>query len=333
MIWQKFFSGLYWFIAWLVIWCLILLLPQQVQAAEGHVLGIHILHRSELDAATTLLNPVESSQDDWHYITVPFTLEDLDKPTEWQEFFDQARERKLIPLVRLVTEFEDGAWQVPNRKQITDQIQFLSQLKWPTAQRTIIVFNEPNQAHEWSGRIDPVEYARILDFTARWAKSEDKNYVVLPAGMDLAAPSGPVTAEAFWYLDQMLAFNPDVFAYVDYWNSHSYPNPGFVSSPQRTDKMSLRGFQHELTYLKQKTGRDFEVFITETGWRDTPATSPWLSSYYQYAYQHIWSDNRVKGVTPFLLQGDPGPFSAFTFIDQFGRQTSQYLAYQQLLLQ
>lgn len=306
---------------------------QPAQAAEGEVLGIHILHPYELDRATELLKPESSDDDQWHYVTVPFALDQLKNQAEWQDFFNKARDKKVIPLVRLVTKYENGAWQVPNKWQIAQQISFLSALDWPTDERHIIVFNEPNQAHEWAGQIDPAGYAQVLEFTARWAKNENKGYKVLPAGMDLAAPHGPRTAEAFWYLDQMLAENPAVFDSIDYWNSHSYPNPGFVSSPERTDKQSLRGFEHELTYLKKKTGRDFEVYITETGWRETAYTRPWLPQYYQYALQHVWSDARVKAVTPFVLQGDPGPFAAFTFIDQVGNQTLQYQAYHQLVKQ
>lgn len=321
--------------AWILLSLGSLLTAPYVVAAEGEVLGIHILQRYELDAAHSLLKPSEEAEDKWHYFTIPLTLDDLDKQSEWQQFFNDARGKKLIPIVRLTTRFDAGlgAWIVPNRKQVADQVSFLSELEWPTSDRTIIVYNEPNHKAEWGGNIDPASYAEVLDFASRWAKSEDKNFKVLPAGLDLAAPQGSTTAEAFWYLDQMLAANPDVFSHIDYWNSHSYPNPGFVSGPQRTEKNSLRGFQHELAYLKQETGRDFQVFITETGWRETPATRNWLASYYQYALQHIWSDARVKAVTPFVLQGDPGPFAEFTFIDQAGNQTLQYGVYQELLRQ
>lgn len=299
-----------------------------VQAKEGSVLGVHILHPDELDKAKDLVSPVEG-QDTWNYVTIPFSLEDINRQDQWQAFFDQAKQKKVIPLVRLVNKFENGAWQVPNRKQITDQISVLSDLEWPTDKRHIIVFNEVNHAPEWGGKIDPASYAEVLDFTARWAHSEDANYIVLPAAMDLAAPNGSSTMEAFAFIDQMLAAIPDVFNHIDAWNSHSYPNPGFSSAPTRTTKNSLRGFEHELAYLKQKIGKDdYPVYITETGWVANNATTPWLESYYTYALQHIWSHPQVVAVTPFVLQGDPGPFSGFAFIDRNNKPTNHYTAFQ-----
>lgn len=325
--------GLRWLTSVFLAVAVLILTPTPSMASDGQVLGIHILHPYELDAATSLLKPAGTAEDQWHYVTIPLSLDDLEKEAEWQQFFAQAQQRKLIPIVRLVTRFENGSWQVPNRYQIVQQFQFLNRLSWPTEERLVIVFNEPNHAPEWGGRINPAEYAQVLEFTARWAHSENQHYKVLPAGMDLAATQGGSTVEAFWYLDQMLFENPQIFDHIDYWNSHSYPNPGFVASPERTDKKSLKGFQHELSYLQLKTGREFEVFITETGWRETPATRRWLSQYYQYALQHVWSDARVKAVTPFVLQGAPGPFAEFSFLDQRGQQTLQYVAYQELLRQ
>ncbi|HEX7017462.1 MAG TPA: hypothetical protein VF209_00965 [Patescibacteria group bacterium] len=295
-------------------------------AQEGEVLGIHILAPQELAEADTLIST--SNQDAWHYVTIPFSLADLEKKDQWQAFFDQAKEKKIIPLVRLVTKPEGAAWIQPTRKNITDQITFLKQLSWPTDKKHIIVFNEVNHAKEWGGVIDPVGYTEVLRFTALWAHSEQANFVVLPAAMDLAAPNGSATMEAFTYLEKMYEVDPEIFAHVDAWNSHSYPNPAFSASPRMTTQNSLRGFEHELAYLKKKTNRDYQVYITETGWVSNRATLPWLESYYTYALQHIWSDPRVVAVTPFVLRGSPGPFAGFTFIDAQGRPTVHYQALQ-----
>lgn len=297
----------------------------QVSASSGQVLGVHILHPAELDNAQKLITDEEDS--DWHYLTIPLSLNDLEKKDEWQTFFQRTKEKKLIPIVRLTSRFEDESWQVPNRKEIVDLVNFLDTLTWPTDERFIVVFNEPNHAKEWGGQVDPESYVNVLRFTSSWAHAVNSDFRVLPAGLDLAAAQGGQTVEAFWYLNKMYEIDADIFSYVDYWNSHSYPNPGFSASPQLTTKNSLRGFQYELDYLKEKTGKDFRVFITETGWVANNLTSRWLSSYYQYAIQHVWSDPRVVAVTPFLLQGDPGPFQGFSFIDRNGNPTIQYAAF------
>jgi hypothetical protein len=308
---------------------LLLASPTQVQA-QGQVLGIHILHPYELSDAKQLVADPDKS-DQWHYVTIPLSLDDLEKEAEWQQFFKAAKTKKVVPIVRLVSRFEDGAWIIPNRRQITSQFEFLAELDWPTPQKHIIVYNEVNHAAEWGGQLNPNSYAQVLSFTSQWAHSEADNYVVMPAAMDLAAPNGTRTLEAFNYLEKMLAYDSEVFDHIDVWNSHSYPNPGFSSSPQRTSKNSLRGFEHELSFIKEKTGRDLKVFITETGWVANRSTTPWLESYYEYALQHIWSDSRVVAVTPFLLRGDPGPFSQFAFLDRNNNPTRNYTALQNAL--
>ncbi|MGD9129119.1 MAG: hypothetical protein PVJ09_01350 [Candidatus Woesebacteria bacterium] len=300
-------------------------LVSQVYAREGQVLGVHILNPGEIDQAKDLIE--SDKNDDWYYVTIPLSLNDLDKKAEWQDFFDKSKKEKIIPIVRLATKLENNAWKIPSKKEIIDLMDFLSDLDWPTDKRYIIVFNEVNHAKEWGGEIDAQSYSRILTFTSNWAHTEAKNYVVLPAAMDLAAPNGSQTMEAFNYLDQMYDYDKEVFSVIDLWNSHSYPNPGFSSSPEKTAKNSLRGFLHELAYLKEKTGKDFQVVISETGWVANAATAKWLESYYLYAMQHIWSNPQVMAVTPFLLKGDPGPFALFGFIDRNDQPTVQYQAF------
>jgi len=291
--------------------------------------GIHILDPRELDDAHRLLSIPDNDKS--AYVTITLALNDLSRVKDWETFFKESKEKKIIPIVRLVSEFDGKSWTIPTRKNIIDQITFLSQFEWPHDEKYIIVFNEPNHKSEFGGKLDPSHYTRILKFTADWAHTEDKNYKVLPAGMDLAAPNGFLTMEAFNYIGQMLQEDKDIFDNIDYWNSHSYPNPGFISSPLRNAQNSLHGFKYELDYLKRNINKDFKVFITETGWLNNAFTSRWLDYYYQYATDHIWSDDRVIAVTPFILRGDPGPFSGFGFIDRHSLPTKQYSAYKKVL--
>lgn len=309
--------------------CVIFTTISPVYGAETAKMGVHILNPTELTDAKALV--ALDDPEAWHYMTIPFTLEDINKEKEWQAFFDAAREQKVIPLVRLTTKVEGAAWKVPNQREITSQIAVLSRLTWPTDARHIIVFNEVNHAKEWGNSIDPVEYADVLSFTKNWANSENKNYIVLPAAMDLAAPNGSATREAFSYMAEMYAADPEVFTGLGGWNSHSYPNPAFSASPQAKGKNTLRGYEFELAFLKGKAERDLPVYITETGWEDSAKTSRWLTSYYQYALQHIWSDSRVVAVTPFVFKGDPGPFTRFSFVKGDDTPTRQYTALQAAL--
>lgn len=299
-----------------------------IRAAGTGVLGMHILRTGELAEFR------EVYQDEtWRFVTIPFTLDDLSKYSEWQSFFDQAYQLKVIPILRLTTRFnsEKNVWEIPTRKNIIEMANFLSILDWHQDEKFIIVFNEVNHAAEWGGKIDPMLYASVLKFTSNWFHSEGKNYKILPAAMDLAASTGSETREAFAYLQSLYDFDSQIFDYIDYWNSHSYPNPDFAASPVKTGQNSVRGFTYELNWLKNKIGKDFSVFITETGWASSYLTNYYLDDYYLYALQHIWSDARVKAVTPFIMKGSPGPFASFSFFDANGNPTVQLFSLQKAL--
>ncbi|MBI5151811.1 MAG: hypothetical protein HZA34_04610 [Candidatus Pacebacteria bacterium] len=300
-----------------------------VYAAE--VLGVHILNTGELDKASALIK-TEKTKNTWDYVTIPFTFDDIQRKAEWQRFFYQARELKFQPIVRLATRFQDGSWQIPTRKDIVEMTAVLSRMEWPIpTERIVVVFNEPNHKNEWGGTIDPEGYGYVLRFTADWLHAELAGYVVLPAGLDLAAPNGKDTLDAFTFLDRMLKDNDELLVMLDGWTSHSYPNPAFSAAPTAKGKNSLRGFEYELEYLRKYTAKEFPVYITETGWTDSKQTSRWLYQYYRYAVDHIWSDPRVRAVTPFVLNGAPGVFSQFSFYDAQGKPTLHFDAYRKAL--
>ncbi len=304
-----------------------LLLCSHLVSAQ-QVLGVHILHPAEISEAARLIKN-DYNAHTWSYVTLPLSLNDLDKKDEWQAAFNQARSLKINPLVRLVSRFDPdkNAWTIPTRGEILALFNFLNSLDWPHEHRYIIVFNEVNHRSEWGGVLDPLAYADTLSFVADWAHTENVGYRILPAAMDLAAPNGPNTAEAFTYLNQMLVYQPNLFEKIDHWNSHSYPNPAFSAPPSATGKNSLRGFEHELDWLENKTSRKLSVFITETGWEENSRTRNKLDTYYAYASDKVWSDSRIIAVTPFILKGDPGPFSKFTLLDRDGQPKLSYHAY------
>lgn len=300
-------------------------LPGKISASESIPLGVHILSTDELKSARKLTE-VNEEDDRWTYVTIPFTLADVGQEERWQKFFDEAKELRVVPLVRLATRMDGDAWARPTYKDVVSQINFLAKLKWPTSKKHIIVFNEVNHAKEWGGEIDPAGYGDILEFASNWARSENENFEILPSAMDLASPNGSQTREAFNYLEQMYVSNNEIFDSIDAWNSHSYPNPGFASAPNRTGKNSLRGFLHELEYLKNKTGSDYKVYITETGWESNAKLARLLPSYYAYSLEKIWNHPQVVAVTPFLLKGAPGPFAGFSFLTDDDKPTPHYYA-------
>ncbi|MEK7458100.1 MAG: hypothetical protein AAB612_01270 [Patescibacteria group bacterium] len=311
--------------------CVVVFLWFVPQVFAVDVQGVHILNTGELDAASALLKNVKT-KDQWDYVTIPFTLDDTHRLSDWQRFFSQARELKFQPIIRLATRFNNGSWVVPTKKDVVDLTAALSSLEWPVPnERIVVVFNEPNHANEWGGVLDPEGYAGILEFTGYWLHAENVGYVVLPAGLDLSAPNGKITMEEFTYLERMFRSHPDVLEIMDGWTSHSYPNPGFTASPTAQGKNSLRGFEFELAFLKKYSQKKFPIYITETGWIETKQTAKWLSWYYEYAVTNIWSDPRIRAVTPFVLKGAPGSFAQFSFYDSQGKPTLHFDAYKKAL--
>lgn len=293
---------------------------------------MHVLSMEEVEPAVTLLREQAVTDQNWYYITIPFTTSDIKREKDWQQFFIKAKELHVIPIVRLATESKNGAWEIPTQKNIVDQLNVLAKLEWPTSERRVLIFNEVNHAKEWGNTIDPVQYADLFRFSSLWAKSLQKNFIVMPAAMDLAAPNGKITRDAFSYLDAMYAYDPAIFTYADAWNSHSYPNPAFSAPPQRQGRNSLYGYQHELQYLEKKGVASLPVYITETGWEENRTTSRYLTSYYQYAINKIWQpDSRVVAVTPFVFAGAPGPFANFSFTTADGKPTLHYNALKKVL--
>lgn len=296
--------------------------------AVGEILGIHVLSPQEASQAAVLLQTPDHSE---HYITVPLTLSDLSQTALWQHFFDVTSTQHLIPIIRLATSFENGVWQVPNRQNIIDYATFLSSLDWHASSLIIVLFNEPNHAQEWGGKIDPDGFAQISEFGADWFHTESKQYTVLPAGMDLSAPNAKDTLEAFHFWQFALHGSNELVNKFDGWTSHSYPNPNFASNPNRTDQTSIRGYQHELAFLSGFTPKQFPVYITETGWNQDILSAAQIRTYYEQAYR-IWkSDPRIQAVTPFLLQGAPGIFSSFSFLDSQGHPRQAYTAFRSIL--
>ena len=296
--------------------------------ANNEVLGMHILQPEELKHVRIIFE-----DDEWRYITIPLATSDTQNWQRWQIFFDEAYRLKLIPIIRLATTYdsEQQHWTIPTRKEIVNLITFLSSLNWHQKEKLVVVFNEVNHAQEWGGKIDPLAYTQVLKFTSNWLRSEGLNYKVLPAALDLATANVFPTMEAFSYLETMLRVDPEIFTYIDYWNSHSYPNPNFSASPKTNGQNPLKGFIYELNFLKNKTGRDFQTFITETGWKSSYIVNFYLSDYYTYALKNIWNDERVVAVTPFVLKGDPGPFAQFGFVDASDLPTVQASALKKAL--
>ncbi|MBI2029869.1 hypothetical protein HYT02_05615 [Candidatus Gottesmanbacteria bacterium] len=291
------------------------------QSVTNNRFGIHILEAQDIEDAAKLVN---SQGGKWGYVTLVIR-EDQRDVGQWNRFFKTLNQNHLIPIVRIATVASDENWRKPVVSEAQNWADFLDSLLWPTRNRYVVLFNEPNHAKEWGGEINPKEYAQITQEYAKALKSKTKQFYVLNAGFDMASPQGIETADAIWYWSEMDIEIPGIFNSYDGWVSHSYPNPGFIQSPMSSGRTSIAGYRYEQDYLYNHFGvYKKPVFITETGWRVGPLTEKEVSDYYKTAFESIWTDNNLIAVTPFLLNYPQDVFSSFSWKNGDGSFRSQY---------
>ena len=288
--------------------------------------GIHVADPNDLSNAQELVN---SSQGDWGYVTFVIP-ENERKPDVWQPVFNRMKKEHLVPIVRLATRVEGGSWMKPTLTDAPLWADFLNALPWPTKNRYVILFNEPNHAKEWGGQISPNEYADVLVTYAQALKQATEDFFILPAGLDASAPNSKDTMDEELYLQWMIARQPDVLNIIDGWTSHSYPNPGFSGSPYARGRGTIRTFEWELALLANfGFDKNLPVFITETGWAHSRLSPEQVSEYLIIASQTVWNQPQIVAVTPFLFNYQDSLFSMFSWLGLGTREPySFYHSYQ-----
>src|SRR3989344_1778938 len=286
--------------------------------------GMHILFQSEIHDAAPFIN---SNGGEWGYVTIP--IQALDKDLEkWQLFMDEARTRKVIPILRIATEnfyFDTKVWKKPRSEDVIDFANFLNALDWPVKNRYVVIFNEVNRGDEWGGEVNPKEYAELLSFAVSVFKSVNQDFYIISAGLDNAAPNQPAKyMDQFTYMQQMNEAVPGIFNQVDAVSSHAYPNPGFLEPPTSVTQKSISSFTYEREFLKSISQKKLPIFITETGWDAEKLGHEKTGEYYKQAFESVWSDPDIVAITPFIYKAGDGPFKKFSFLNPDGSKTKQY---------
>ncbi|MCR4263432.1 MAG: hypothetical protein NUV98_01805 [Candidatus Roizmanbacteria bacterium] len=280
--------------------------------------GVHIVDENDLEDAARLVN---SSGGEWGYVTLVIREDERDAG-RWQEVFDRMRELKLIPIVRLATRGTTNGWEIPIEQEADEWAHFLNELNWVVQNRYVILFNEPNHAHEWDGTVDPAGYAKIARHFRNKLKETSADFFILPAGFDQAAGDTNDSLSIEEYFRQMQEADPEIFTLFDGWTSHAYPNPHFSGSITATGRQSIQGYAWELSYLSEYgLPQSIPVFITETGWAHREGTtedSSYMSAdevaeLFKIAYTDVWDDPQIVMVSPFLLNYQAEPFDNFSW--------------------
>jgi hypothetical protein len=296
--------------------------PRLSFAQENNKIGISLLQPSSEDIfeASQLIN---GNSGDWGYVTIVIQENDKDV-RKWQDIFEHLREKHLIPIVRLATSPQGEVWRRPEEKDAIEWAGFLEKLNWVVKKRYVILFNEPNHASEWGGEVDPNNYAAVAHIFAKTLKSSNSDYFIMLAGLDGAAPQIPTqywdSGEFIKEVCKDVQICRELFNVIDGWASHSYPNPGFSGSVWDTGKKSIRGYDYELTLLKELgIEKNLPVFITETGWKEGVLTGETIAENYKIGLTQVWGqDVRVQAVTPFVFKYLSEPFLGFSWVKNNG---------------
>lgn len=280
--------------------------------------GIHIVDVNDIADAATLVN---SRGGDWGYVTLVIQEDnrDFDK---WQRVFDQMRRLHLIPIVRLATHVVGSSWIIPSNDSAEDWARFLNSLNWPTENRYVILFNEPNHANEWGGKLDPAGFADTLTLFTEKLHKTSEDFFVMPGALDDSAASDGQAMDATAYWSGMITHSPTVFNDMDGWSTHSFPNPGFSGSPYATGRGTLYSYLWERNILNNLgVSKNLPIFITETGWVHSQGViqNPGLLSPEQVgnnlriAAGSAWQPSSILAVTPFVLNYQAYPFDHFSW--------------------
>ena len=298
-------------------------------SVKNNIFGIHILYPEEIGEAAALIN---STNGDWGYVIIPIKASDrnLDK---WQTFMDNARKYHVIPIIRIATDgdyFDKISWSKPSEYDVLDFANFLNSLDWPTKNRYVVVYNETNRGDEWGGIPNAFEYAKILEYAVNIFKEKNKDFFIISAGLDNASINIPnKSINNFTYMYQMNDAVPGIFAKIDGFSSHSYPNPGF-SSPPSLSRVGIYSFYYQNQLVNTLSGKNLPIFLTETGWSSDTIPQDLQANYYRDSIANYWNDSNIVTITPFIFRANQEAFTQFSFIKN-GEETGIYKQYKKFI--
>lgn len=135
----------------------------------------------------------------------------------------------------------------------------------------VIIWNEPNLAFEWGLRPPaPVAYAELLEIAYTRAKQANPDVIVLAGALapTLEPEGSPHGMNDLIYLQRM--YESGAADYFDALAAHSY---GLQNPPDQApapDRLNFRRVELLRQIMEQNGDARKPVYITETGWNDSP---------------------------------------------------------------
>ncbi len=135
----------------------------------------------------------------------------------------------------------------------------------------IIIWNEPNLAFEWGYEsVDPAGYARLLQTVYPAAHAANPDVTILMAGLaaTLEPPGSPNGLNDVLYLEAV--YEAGGGNYVDGVAMHTYGFTHRADMPPAQDVLNFRRAELLHDVMTRYGDGDKPVYITETGWNDSP---------------------------------------------------------------
>jgi len=234
--------------------------------------GAHMWSAHNVDQMEEQLTWVRHLVGEWGYVKIGFadiTAETKGPQKQWAWFVRRCYELHLVPVCRLGGLYRDGGWVKPKADPDGRYESMARAVKAVVAGLPrsdacplyIEIWNEPNLAHEWSGRPNIAEYGRFLvDCAAAIRSIGDKRITILNGAFALSASSA----------EEMFTAVPESLHAFDVWASHPYPQnhpPEYNLHDNTADNpdFAIDSYLRELEVLR-RFGRDVPVMIVETGY-------------------------------------------------------------------
>ncbi len=221
----------------------------------------------------------------------------------WKLAVQACYDKQMIPILRLGGEMKDGVWQKPADFEKTAQAikSVISQLPKSDDYPMIVeVFNEPNLHIEWSGKTEPVEYARFFVLASKALRSLNDPRIIIANGA--LSPGGDFNNVEF--IKEVCAKVPEFAQAFDVWATHCYP--GYPPEMNMHDgtmppgSYTLDLYLDELKALEKFGRKDVKVIITETAYSLGADGEDARADKMMRAFRDFWSKwPEVLAVTPY----------------------------------
>lgn len=221
----------------------------------------------------------------------------------WTQAVQAVYDKDMIPILRVGGIMKDGIWQKPaNNKKTAEAIKdVISRLPKSDKYPMIVeVFNEPNLHIEWSGKSEPVEYAKFFIQASKALKSLNDPRVIIANGA--LSPGGDFNNVKF--ITEVCTKVPEFINSFDIWATHCYPccppEMNIHDGTMPPGSYTLDLYWDELKELEKFGRKNLKVIITEGAYSLGTQGEDVRADSMMRAFRDYWSQwPEVLAVTPY----------------------------------